>query len=114
MFAEIGLQILLVFVGGAAVQVTPLPGREWAVSIVLGLFAMVVGAFMRFVPDRWFEWLWVKLHIMRNPNELPSASWNPALDKVHEKLTVFQQIRGNRLRGASKREALLVKNDIQP
>ncbi|KAH7105050.1 calcium-translocating P-type ATPase [Auriculariales sp. MPI-PUGE-AT-0066] len=111
---EIGLQILLVFVGGAAVQVTPLPGREWAVSIVIGLFAMVIGALMRLVPDRWFEWLWVKLHIMRDPNELPSPTWNPALDMVHEKLTVFQQIRGNRLRRASKRAKLLEKNDIQP
>jgi len=107
------MQILIVFVGGAAFQVHELPPREWAVSIVIGLFSMVVGALMRCLPDVWFERLWVMLHIMEDPNKLPGPSWNPALDKVQEQLTVFQRIRGGRLRGSSKQERLLEKNDIQ-
>jgi Ca2+-transporting ATPase len=116
-FAEIGAQVLIVFVGGAAFQVTPLPGLEWGVSIAIGLLSMVVGAIMRLVPDRWFEALWIKLRLMRDPKELPSPTWNPALDKVRDDLSTFQRIRGGRLRGSSfvmkSKSAQLEKADIQ-
>ncbi|KAH7097377.1 calcium-translocating P-type ATPase [Auriculariales sp. MPI-PUGE-AT-0066] len=114
---EIGIQILIVFVGGAAFQVTKMPAREWAVSIIVGLLALVVGAFMRLLPDSWFEWLWVKLRIMRDPKELPSVNWNPALDRIRENLTTFQNIRGGRMRGSNlvmkSKSSQLEKNDIQ-
>jgi len=87
------------------------------VSIVIGVGALVVGAIMRCVPDRWFEWLWIKLRIMRDPNELPSVAWNPALDKIRDNLTTFQKIRGGRMRGSAlvmkSKTAQLEKNDIQ-
>lgn len=92
-------------------------GREWAVSIVIGLMAMVVGALMRLIPNRFFEFTFVKLHLMRDPNQLPTVNWNPALDKVRENLTTFQNIRGGRLRGSSfvmkSRSAQLEQNNIQ-
>ncbi|KAH8898614.1 calcium-translocating P-type ATPase [Thozetella sp. PMI_491] len=47
----IGLQILIVFVGGPAFPVVPLTGVQWAVSLVLGLLTLAVGAALRFLPN---------------------------------------------------------------
>ncbi|EJD49544.1 calcium-translocating P-type ATPase [Auricularia subglabra TFB-10046 SS5] len=114
---EIGIQILIVFVGGPAFQVTHIGGRDWAISIILGMLTIVVGAIMRCVPSKIVEALFVRLRIMHDPNQLPTVAWNPALDKVRENLTTFQKIRGGRMRGSSfvmkSRSTQLQQNDIQ-
>jgi P-type Ca2+ transporter type 2C len=51
----IGLQILIVFVGGQAFPVVPLTGPQWAISLVLGLLTLAVGALTRCVPDWPFQ-----------------------------------------------------------
>ncbi|KAH8901093.1 calcium-translocating P-type ATPase [Thozetella sp. PMI_491] len=51
----IGVQILIVFVGGQAFAVVPLTGVQWAVSLVLGLLSLVVGALIRCLPDEPFQ-----------------------------------------------------------
>jgi hypothetical protein len=48
----IGLQILIVFVGGSAFAVTPLNGQLWVVSLVLGFLTLPIGAAVRCLPDR--------------------------------------------------------------
>jgi Ca2+-transporting ATPase len=50
----IGGQILIVFVGGEAFQVTPLWGWEWGASIGLGAVSLPVGVLARMLPDAWF------------------------------------------------------------
>ncbi|KZV98474.1 hypothetical protein EXIGLDRAFT_700991 [Exidia glandulosa HHB12029] len=113
----VGIQILIVFIGGPAFQVVEITGRDWAISIIVGLGAMVVGAIMRLIPNGIFEVAFVKLKLIRDPNELPTVNWNPALDKVRENLTIFQNIRGGRLQGSSfvmkSRSAQLEQNNIQ-
>ncbi|KZV77881.1 hypothetical protein EXIGLDRAFT_566705, partial [Exidia glandulosa HHB12029] len=52
---EVGIQILIVFIGGPALQVVEITGRDWAISIVVGLGAMVVGAIMRLIQNGIFE-----------------------------------------------------------
>jgi len=51
----IGLQILIIFVGGQAFAVVPLTGALWAVSLVLGALTLVVGALIRCIPNWPFE-----------------------------------------------------------
>jgi P-type Ca2+ transporter type 2C len=51
----VGLQILIVFVGGQAFSVTLLTGPQWAVSLVLGLLTLVIGALIRCIPDLPFQ-----------------------------------------------------------
>lgn len=46
----IGLQVLIIFVGGPAFTATPLTGPQWAVSLVLGVLTLVVGALLRLIP----------------------------------------------------------------
>ncbi|KND87137.1 Calcium-transporting ATPase 2 [Tolypocladium ophioglossoides CBS 100239] len=47
----IGAQVLIIFVGGAAFSVVPLTGAQWAISLVLGVLSLPVGALIRLMPD---------------------------------------------------------------
>jgi len=51
----IGVQVLIIFVGGEAFPATPLTGVQWATSLVLGLLVLPVGALLRCIPDRAIE-----------------------------------------------------------
>lgn len=64
----VGGQILIIFVGGAAIGVTPLDGVQWAISIGCSIFCIPWAVVLKFVPDEWvkviidwvvwmFEWL---------------------------------------------------------
>ncbi|KZO91541.1 calcium-translocating P-type ATPase [Calocera viscosa TUFC12733] len=106
-FLEIGVQILIVFVGGAAFQVTSINGRDWGISILLGIMSIPIGAVMRFVPNAPVEKVLIWCRLMKNPNVLPvqspesEESWNPAINKVRDNLNTFASIRGGRMRGSS-------------
>lgn len=104
---EIGVQVLIVFVGGAAFQVTPIGGREWGISIALGFMSIPIGFLLRLIPDELLERLLLKLHLMAKPESvLPTTSpdqegWNPAINLVRDNLETFANIRGGRLRSSS-------------
>ncbi|KAH7132844.1 hypothetical protein EDB81DRAFT_806577 [Dactylonectria macrodidyma] len=49
----VGGQILIIFVGGEAFQITKLHGKEWGISIGLGAISIPWGAFIRCIPDEW-------------------------------------------------------------
>jgi magnesium-transporting ATPase (P-type) len=49
-FVTVCLQIMLVEVGGEFIQVSPLSGKQWLVTVALGSIALVVGIIMRFIP----------------------------------------------------------------
>ncbi|KAL4800996.1 hypothetical protein BDV19DRAFT_384007 [Aspergillus venezuelensis] len=52
----IGLQIVIVFVGGRVFDISPggLDGSQWAISVIIALFALPWGAVVRWFPDEWF------------------------------------------------------------
>ncbi|KAF7592952.1 Calcium-transporting ATPase 10, plasma membrane-type [Aspergillus hancockii] len=50
----IGGQILIIFVGGAAFNVTPLDGVQWGVCIGFSIFCIPWAAILKLVPDRYF------------------------------------------------------------
>ncbi|KAJ6501168.1 Ca-transporting ATPase, partial [Mycena vitilis] len=47
---EIGGQFLIVFIGGAAFGVTRMGGREWGISLALGIASIPLGAIVRLLP----------------------------------------------------------------
>lgn len=49
----IGGQVLIVFVGGAAFEITRLNGMEWGLSIGLGAISIPWGVLIRKLPDQW-------------------------------------------------------------
>ncbi|RAR06805.1 plasma membrane calcium-transporting atpase 2 [Stemphylium lycopersici] len=52
----IGLQILIIFVGGRAFQIKPggIDGTQWAISIVTGFICIPWAVLIRYFPDEWF------------------------------------------------------------
>ncbi|EXK77435.1 Ca2+-transporting ATPase [Fusarium oxysporum f. sp. raphani 54005] len=51
----VGGQVLIIFVGGQAFKIVPLNGKEWGLSIGLGVISVPWGAVIRKFPDSWAE-----------------------------------------------------------
>ena len=106
---EIGVQILIVFVGGAAFQVTPLRGREWGISLALGVVSIPLGALIRLMPNGPHEKLFKRLGFLGKQDKeiLPTSSeeaqevWVGAVEAVRDNLGTFANLRGGRMRSSS-------------
>lgn len=104
--AEVAIQVLIVFVGGAAFQVTRVGGREWGISIALGVVSIPLGALIRLLPNGPFERLFKLIRLLPNPAILPTAKepdteWNSAITLVRDNLGTFANLRGGRVRSSS-------------
>ncbi|KAG8905804.1 hypothetical protein FRB99_008229 [Tulasnella sp. 403] len=121
---EVGAQVLIVFVGGAAFSVHELSGRSWGVSLALGSVSLPLGFLIRCIPEAPVERLFRKLRIMSDQPVLPDTSpekeqqqWNTAIDTVRDNLRTFANIRGGRVRASSfvrkSRSARLQEAGIQ-
>jgi Ca2+-transporting ATPase len=51
----VGGQILIVFIGGRAFQVTKIDGTQWAICILSALPCLLWAVVLRIIPDRWAE-----------------------------------------------------------
>jgi hypothetical protein len=122
----VGGQILIVEFGGAAFQVVRLGGRDWGISIIVGLLAFPIGALVRIFPTAPVLRFMIWLKIYDDPNKLPVASpviedekyeYNEAVTKVRDNLSIYANIRGGRLRASSivakSRSARLRDADIR-
>ncbi|KZV64863.1 Ca-transporting ATPase [Peniophora sp. CONT] len=106
---EIGAQILIVFIGGAAFSVTRIAGREWGISLALGFVSIPLGALIRCIPNGPCERLFRAVRLLpRDPSPLPTtAPGTPepglgfALDMLRNNLGTFQRVRGGRVRSSS-------------
>jgi len=102
---EIAIQILIVLVGGAAFQVTRIGGREWGISLALGVVSIPLGVLVRLMPNAPFERLFIRLHLLHNPEVLPTTrpdgEWNFAINRVRDNLGMFSNVRGGRVRSSS-------------
>ncbi|KAF7374979.1 Calcium-transporting ATPase [Mycena sanguinolenta] len=103
---EIGVQVLIVFVGKSAFQVTQIGGREWGISLALGFVSIPLGVLVRLLPTEPFERLFKKLGLLGRPEVLPMTS-NPdnvgwdAITRVRDNLSTFANVRGGRVRSSS-------------
>lgn len=64
----VGGQALIVNVGGTAFQVTRIGGNLWAISIIIGLISIPIGAFVRLLPTAPFERFAIKYLAFPDPN----------------------------------------------
>ena len=62
----IGVQILLIFVGGETFSVTRLTAVQWAISVVLGALCIPFGFAMRLVSD---EFLGRQFRVLKGASE---------------------------------------------
>lgn len=103
---EIAVQVLIVFVGGAAFQVTRVGGREWGVSLALGVASIPLGALIRLMPSEPFERFFKRVGLLGRDQVLPSVqpdaeAWSGASALVRDNLGMFANIRGGRMRSSS-------------
>jgi len=100
------VQVIIVFIGGAAFQVTRIGGREWAISLALGFVSIPLGALIRWLPNDPFERLFVLVRLLpKRESELvkvrPEIEWNSAIELVRDNLATFANLRGGRMRSSS-------------
>lgn len=68
----IGGQIMIIFVGGAALSVTRIDGVQWAICILCAIFCMPFAVLLRCIPDRYaaviidivkvvFKFVWIPI-----------------------------------------------------
>ncbi|KAI0867822.1 calcium-translocating P-type ATPase [Hypoxylon argillaceum] len=50
----VGLQVLIIFVGGAAFEIKPINGVQWAICVVSAFLCLPWGVLIRLFPDEWF------------------------------------------------------------
>jgi len=106
---EVAVQVLIVFVGGHAFQVTRIPGREWGISLALGFGSLPLGVLVRLLPNGPFERVFRTLGLFgRSESFLPtqnpeSDGWNHAISLVCKlnDLKFFASVRGGHLKSSS-------------
>ena len=102
-------QLLIVEVGGIAFSTTPLHGRDWGISLVIGFLSIPLGVLVRLCPTAPIERFLIRVRIYPDINKLPTVSpvyeekyqYNYALNKVKDNLSTYANIRGGRLRASS-------------
>lgn len=104
----VGIQTLIVFVGGAAISVVkpPLDGPQWGICIVLGAITIPIGVIIRLIPDEFVALLvprWVKEKTAPKPPKADDEEqqrtilFNPALEDVRDQLEWLKKFKGGRL-----------------
>jgi len=103
---EIAVQVVIVFIGGTAFQVTRIGIREWGISLALGFVSIPLGALIRLMPNRPFESLFILMRLLPKregglPKVRSDVEWNSAIELVRDNLATFANLRGGRLRSSS-------------
>ena len=93
------------FVGGQVFHVVRIPGREWGISLALGVMALPIGFLTRCIPNGNIERFLIWTGLQKDANQLPTRSpeaqaldWNPAINGVRDELEAIANTRGNRFR----------------
>jgi len=100
------VQVVIVFIGGTAFQVTRIGIREWGISLALGFVSIPLGALIRLMPNRPFESLFILMRLLPKregglPKVRSDVEWNSAIELVRDNLATFANLRGGRLRSSS-------------
>jgi Ca2+-transporting ATPase len=96
----VGVQIMIIFVGGAAFEIVHLIGPQWGYSIVLGALSLPVGVIIRLIPDELVaRCVPMFLKKKRTPEVIISDEyqWNQGLLEVRDELAFIKKVRGGRL-----------------
>jgi Ca2+-transporting ATPase len=96
----IGGQTLIIFVGGAAFQITRINGIQWGISIFLGFLSLPIGVIVRCVPDELIRKCIPDFMRRKRTPELVLSDefqWNQGLLEIREELAFIKKVRGGRL-----------------
>ncbi|KAF3917116.1 hypothetical protein ABW20_dc0106007 [Dactylellina cionopaga] len=116
----VGGQVMIVFIGGAALSVVRLNGAQWAISLILGAISLLIGVVIRLVPDPVFKKLLPKA--MYRDRKTPDLfvsddehkfEWNQGIEDIRQELQFIKLIRGGRL-NALKFKTKEIKHRLLP
>lgn len=101
----IGGQIMIMFVGGRAFNVSRLTGAQWGLSVGLGAISIPIGVLLRLIPDEFIRKLipeWVKRKaapkvLITDEESSTFDEFNNALLNIRDELTFIKKIKGGRL-----------------
>jgi Ca2+-transporting ATPase len=101
----IGVQILIIFVGGAAFSVVKLNAAQWACCIILGFISIPLGMCIRLIPDELLMkamplFLSSKLSTRVPPvvDEEQQFQFPQSLADYKEELSFLKKVKGGRLK----------------
>jgi Ca2+-transporting ATPase len=105
-FAEVVIQVAIIFVGGTAFSVIRLPGRDWGISLALGVVSIPLGAIVRLLPNGPFEKLFELTRLLPTETVLPvvrhDAEWDSAITKLRDNLSLYGNIWSGRLNASAR------------
>lgn len=82
----IGCQVMIMYVGGRAFSIQRIDGKDWGISIILGLLSLPWAVLVRLFPDAWFATIakfcgWPVVQIYR-----PLSRWTHASSRQIRRL----------------------------
>jgi Ca2+-transporting ATPase len=114
-------QVLIIMVGGRALQVVHLNGAQWGYSIVLGFLSIPVAILTRCVPDDAFQrmtplvgWYRKAGHGRQASYGVQRSNWDSALVKVREELEVVSWVHDGHLNSHDWRTIHQRKPGLKP
>jgi Ca2+-transporting ATPase len=103
----IGGQIMIIYVGGAAFQITGLTGEQWGYSIFFGFLSIPIGAIIRLIPDEFIQRFVPESLSPKTQSKGPQVtiedeeqhfySFPAPLNDVREELSFLKRVKGGRL-----------------
>ncbi|KAF2103115.1 plasma membrane calcium-transporting ATPase 3 [Rhizodiscina lignyota] len=99
----VGGQVMIIYIGGAALTVDRLNGAQWGISLILGALSIPIGVIIRLVPDdfvlrlipRAFKRKAAPSLLLEDENE--QFQWNPGMLEIRDELTFIRRMRGGRI-----------------
>jgi Ca2+-transporting ATPase len=80
-------------------------GRDWGISIALGVMSIPIGFVIRMIPNKPCERFFILARILPDPNKLPmthpqaeAERWDDAIERVRDNLMAFAILHGGRVR----------------
>lgn len=120
-FSMIVGQVIIVMIGGRALQVVRLNGAQWGYSIALGFLSIPVAVITRCVPDDAFRkiiprrWqLQVTTSMSVESGESQEKDWNSAILAIREEMKVLSWVYGGRLHACNWRGMFHGKSRLKP
>jgi len=79
-------------------------GRDWDISIALGVMSVPIGFLICMIPNKPCKCFLIWTRILPDPSKLPMAHpqadaerWDDAIELMRDNLTTFSNLRGGRI-----------------
>lgn len=106
---------MIIFVGGAAFQITTLTGAQWGISLLLGAISLPVAIVIRLIPDEFVAKIINRLVSSKGGSKIYVSNedrfqWNQGIEDIREELTFLKLVRGGRLNQLNFRRQNMKQN----